>query len=135
MKTKNYDCSCYAEYPNKAHLNKNGTWKCVDRYEKVEDWQPKSIYGCKTHCRKRCSMEFEVKRKVKKEVEETYTVELEKYWVIRVIQGVNSKTCIKEIEYNYEPSEQEIADALVDYANKKVFATVNQNYRLRDKEV
>ena len=80
-------------------------------------------------------MEFEVKRKVKKEVEETFTVELEKYWVIRIIQGVASKTCIKEIEYNYEPSEQEIADALVEFGNKKVFASVNENYRLKAKEV
>ena len=80
-------------------------------------------------------MEFEVKRKVKKEVEETFTVELEKYWVIRIIQGVTSKTCIKEIEYIYEPSEQEIADSLIEYGNKKVFATVNENYRLRTKEV
>ena len=47
-----YDCSCHVEYPNKAHKNKNGTWKCVDKYEKCEDWKPKSIYSCKTHCRR-----------------------------------------------------------------------------------
>ena len=27
-----YQCSCYMPYPNINHKNKNGTWKCVDRY-------------------------------------------------------------------------------------------------------
>jgi len=80
-------------------------------------------------------MEFEVKRTVKKEVEETIVVELEKYWVIRIIKGVQSKTCSREIEYIYEPSEQEIADALIDYGNQKVFATVETNYRLVERKV
>lgn len=79
-------------------------------------------------------MEFEVKRTVKKEVEETIVVELEKYWVIRIIKGVQSKTCAREIEYIYEPSEQEIADALIDYGNQKVFATVETNYRLVERK-
>lgn len=77
-------------------------------------------------------MKIEVKRKVKKEVEETVTVELEKYYVVRVIQGVDNKRCVKEIEYIYEPSEQEIADALIPFGNKKVFATVECNYRLKE---
>ena len=48
-----YQCSCYMEYPNICHKNKNGTWKCIDNYEKCEDWQPKSIYACVTHCRRK----------------------------------------------------------------------------------
>lgn len=48
---KDYQCSCYVEYPNENHKFKSGKWKCVDRYEKCEDWKPKGIYNCKTHCR------------------------------------------------------------------------------------
>lgn len=50
---KDYQCSCYVEYPNQSHKNKNGTWKCVDKYEKCEGWKPNSPYGCKTHCRRK----------------------------------------------------------------------------------
>lgn len=77
-------------------------------------------------------MAIEVKRKVKREVEETYTVEFQTYWVVRIIRvgGYNNKECIAEKEFEYEPSEQEIADILVDFLNKKVFASVNKNYRL-----
>lgn len=53
MANKTYQCSCYSDYPNKSHLNKNGSWKCIDKYEKCEDWKPKSIYGCTTHCRRK----------------------------------------------------------------------------------
>lgn len=49
-KQRTYQCSCYCEYPNINHKNKNGTWKCVDKYEKCEDWKPK-LYSCVTHCR------------------------------------------------------------------------------------
>lgn len=75
---------------------------------------------------------IEVKRKVKKEVEETITMDLKPYWVIRVIRvgSYNNKECIAEVECAYEPDEQEIADALIDYSNKKVFASVGKNYRL-----
>lgn len=59
----NYQCSCYWEYPNPMHRHNNGKWKCVDNYEKCEDWQPKSIYSCKTHCRRKevTTMNKEVK--------------------------------------------------------------------------
>lgn len=79
---------------------------------------------------------IEVKRKVKREIEETVTMDLKPYWVIRVIRvgGYENKECIKEFEYPYEPDEQEIADALVDYVNKKVFASVVKNYRLTEIE-
>lgn len=49
----NYQCSCYWEYPNPMHRHNNGKWKCVDNYEKCEDWKPKSVYSCKTHCRRK----------------------------------------------------------------------------------
>lgn len=31
-----YQCSCYAEYPNKAHKFKNGNWKCVDKFKPIK---------------------------------------------------------------------------------------------------
>lgn len=75
-------------------------------------------------------MEMEIKRIVTKEVEETVTVELKKYWVIRIIQGVTSYKCIEEIELEVEPNEQEIASVLAEYGNRKVFASVEVKYRL-----
>lgn len=82
-------------------------------------------------------MEIEVKRKVKKEVEEIVPMTLETYYVARVIRcgGYDNKTCIFEKEFNHKPDEQEIADVLVDYMTKKVFVTVNENYRLIEKVV
>lgn len=79
---------------------------------------------------------IEIKRKVTKTVEETVTMELIPYWVVRVIKvgGYNNKLCIAEVEYEYEPMEQEIADALIDHINKNVFASVVKNYRLKEVE-
>ena len=76
-------------------------------------------------------MELEVKRKVKKEVEETYKVKFQTYWVVRVIRigGYNNKECIYEKEFLHEPSEQEIADVISEHMTKQVFASVNKNYR------
>jgi len=74
-------------------------------------------------------MEIEIKRKVKKEVEETVIIELKKYWVVRVISDQGSKSCIAEKEFHYVPEEQEIADTLEPYINRKCFATVVENYR------
>ena len=36
VKAPSYQCSCYMDYPNKNHRNKNGSWKCVDRYEPIK---------------------------------------------------------------------------------------------------
>ena len=44
-----FDCSCYMEYPNRMHKNKNGNWKCVDRYERI-DYKPRSKSSPITHC-------------------------------------------------------------------------------------
>lgn len=79
---------------------------------------------------------IEVKRKVKKEVEETVTMDLKPYWVIRIIRvgNYNKKECIAEVECMNEPTEQEIADALIEYNNKYVFASVVKNYRLVEVE-
>ena len=73
---------------------------------------------------------MEIKRKVKKEVEETVEVELKKYWVVRIIHGANSKTCVEEKEFDYMPYEQEIAEVLLPYYGRPCFATVNENYKL-----
>lgn len=75
-------------------------------------------------------MKMEIKRIVKKEVEETVEVELKKYWVVRIIHGVNSKTCIEEKEFEYIPNEQEIAKVLLPHYGKKCFATVNEKYKM-----
>ena len=75
-------------------------------------------------------MKMEIKRKVKKEVEETVEVELKKYWVVRIIHGVNSKTCIEEKEFDYIPNEQEIAEVLLQHYGRPCFATVNENYKM-----
>ena len=56
MSEKNYDCSCWNEYPNTMHsINgrthkpyQSGRWKCVDCYEYVG----KSEYGA-THCKRK----------------------------------------------------------------------------------
>lgn len=79
---------------------------------------------------------IEVKIKVKKEVEEIVTMDLKAYWVIRIIRvgSYNNKECIAEVEFLHEPTEQEIADALIEYNNKKVFASVVKNYRLVEVE-
>ena len=73
---------------------------------------------------------MEIKRVVKKEVEETVEVELKKYWVVRIIEGVRSKNCIHEKEFDYIPNEQEIAEVLLPYYGRNCFATVNENYKI-----
>ena len=47
-----YQCSCYMPYPNENHKNKNGKWKCVDKYEPIKLKQS-NRYGSTTHCRLR----------------------------------------------------------------------------------
>ena len=46
-----YQCSCYCQYPNKNHKNKNGKWKCVDSYRPIK-LKSKWWYGPITHCQK-----------------------------------------------------------------------------------
>lgn len=31
-----HQCSCYMPYPNECHKNKNGKWKCVDKYRPIK---------------------------------------------------------------------------------------------------
>ena len=80
---------------------------------------------------------IEVKRKVKKEVEETVTMDLIPFWMVRIVrigEYTNAKVVIAEKEFSYEPNEQEIADLLIDYNNKYCFASVIKNYRLEEVE-
>ncbi len=85
-------------------------------------------------------MEFELKRKVKREVEETVVMELQKYWVVRVIKGWADKSCVHEVEYvDCIPNEQGIAQAIFEAKEKykgdvKLFATVAENFRFVEKE-
>lgn len=53
QKIPDYDCSCYIEYPNPNHMRKNGTWICIDRYENIKDYEPRTIYSPITHCKKK----------------------------------------------------------------------------------
>lgn len=76
---------------------------------------------------------IELKRKVKKEVEETYTVELKEEWCVRILKPNGNRTyyCSYEEIFAYEPKEQEIASILVEHqSNSKEFASVVKNYRL-----
>lgn len=73
-------------------------------------------------------MEMEFKRIVKKEVEETVRLELRKFWLVRVISDTAAKSCITEKEFHYVPEEQEIADTLAPYINRKCFAVVETRY-------
>lgn len=86
-------------------------------------------------------MEFEVKRKVKKEVEETVVVDLEKYYSLRVIRDMGSdKKCVYEEEFiDCIPNEQAIAEAIIKTKDKyntnvKLFVSINENYRFIEKE-
>lgn len=42
------ECSCWIDYPNKMHKNKNGQWKCVDCYECIQQHEGRKK---KTKCR------------------------------------------------------------------------------------
>ncbi len=46
-----YQCSCYSHYPNACHKNKNGTWKCVDKYRPIK-FKSKSKYAPITRCQR-----------------------------------------------------------------------------------
>jgi len=56
------ECSCWVNYPNPMHKNRNGKWKCVDNYECVNDLEViETKIGLtavkrKTHCRKKESI-------------------------------------------------------------------------------
>ena len=46
------ECHCWVPYPNESHKNKNGTWKCVDKYECVRDLGADGK-GKSTFCRRK----------------------------------------------------------------------------------
>lgn len=74
---------------------------------------------------------IEVKRKTTKEVEEVVKMELRKKWYINIVYGKNSLTVVERLEYDYEPKEQEIVSALLEYnGNDKYFASVIKRYEL-----
>ena len=47
-----YQCSCYQPYPNEMHRNKNGTWKCIDRYKPIK-FKRKHTHQPMTRCVKK----------------------------------------------------------------------------------
>ena len=47
-----YDCTCYVTYPNINHRNRNGKWKCVDKYVPVK-FEKKYGYQPVTRCMKK----------------------------------------------------------------------------------
>lgn len=80
-------------------------------------------------------MELKIKREITKRVEEEVKVELEPYWVVRIIrQGVNEKKCVCEKEFEDFPTAEDIAYALYPYLERNCFATVVQNHRLVEVE-
>lgn len=85
-------------------------------------------------------MEFEVKRKVKKEVEETFIVEMQKFFLLRIIKEDNTgnKNCVYEEEFINIPDKQTIATVIISIKeqykpNTKLFASLIENYRLIEK--
>lgn len=41
-------CTCWCEYPNENYKQKNGKWKCVDRYKCIRPLEVNQISGrCK----------------------------------------------------------------------------------------
>lgn len=79
---------------------------------------------------------IELKRKVKKEIEETYEVELVPFWNVRILTPNGNRTyfCRYEEKFSYEPKEQEIASVLAEHSVKGAFASVCKNYELVEKD-
>ena len=44
-----YQCSYYMPYPNECHKNKNGKWKCVDKYRPIK-FERKWCHNPMTKC-------------------------------------------------------------------------------------
>lgn len=78
-------------------------------------------------------MKVEVKTKVTKEVEEVRQMELIKYYVVRIVKvSACEKKVISETEFSRQPTEEEIANCLVNHFRKNIFASVVENYKLTD---
>lgn len=76
---------------------------------------------------------IELKRTVKKTVEEKYIAELKTSWNVRLLRPNGNRTyyVLYEQEFMYEPSEQEIASIIAEHSNyRNEFASVVKNYRL-----
>ena len=69
-------------------------------------------------------MKMELKRTVKKEVEETVELELKKFWRIRISHKETGSVYCPEKDYDHMPSEKEIAEVLLPYYERNCFATV-----------
>lgn len=52
VRIPDYQCTCYASYPNKNHKHKNGSWKCVDCFEPIKFKRIGEHYP-KTRCRRK----------------------------------------------------------------------------------
>lgn len=75
-------------------------------------------------------MRVVIKQKVKREVIEPKEMDLIEKWVLRIWQGT---TKLEEKIYRQEPSEQEIAEVLYRYRDKKgCEATLNRKFKLVD---
>lgn len=80
---------------------------------------------------------IELKRTVKKTVEEKYIAELKPSWRVRLLRPNGNRTYYVsyEQEFMYEPSEQEIASIIAEHSNYcNEFASVAKNYRLVELE-
>lgn len=60
----------------------------------------------------------------------TVEVKYTEYWVVRVIRDtLNNKTCIREIEFLTQPTEQDIVDILITLQPNE-FISLEHNYRM-----
>lgn len=71
-----------------------------------------------------------VKKTKMQQVEVEQQCTLQEYWVVRIIQGVESKRCIEEKDFATPPTDEDIATMLIKHGNRKVFATVEHNYKI-----
>lgn len=63
---------------------------------------------------------------MKRSVEISYI----EYWVIRVIRDTTGcKTCVREIEFQTPPTEQDIVDVLLE-CDPNEFVSVEHNYKM-----
>ncbi len=80
---------------------------------------------------------IEIKRVVKKEIEETIAMELKPFWVVRILRPKATRThdVMYEEKFDHEPSEHEIASVLAEHQkHSQEFAGVFKNYRLVEVE-
>ena len=65
-----------------------------------------------------------------REVTIPHILEIEEFWVIRVVRGTTTKIVVFEKELDYEPTNIDIGKMLLDYPNDMI--SVIKNYRIKN---